>query len=167
MSQPEDPNLKALPIRENNHCFACSPKNSCGLHMNFYTDESAVYSFVSIPEHLCGWNNLAHGGIISTLLDEIMSWAAIYLLKRIILTKSITVDFIKPIYIQNSLKVVGRVKDHVHERKAFMSGEIFDASGTLCATSTGTFSLFTPERIKQHQIMDDDAMASLIEFMTL
>jgi uncharacterized protein (TIGR00369 family) len=135
--------------------------------MNFYTDDSAVYSFVSVPKHMCGWNNLVHGGIISTLLDEIMSWAAIYLLKRIILTKSITVDFIKPIYIEQSLKVVGQVENLVHEKKAIMQGEIFNESETLCAQSVGTFSLFTPERIKEHKIMDDEAMASLIEFMTV
>ena len=154
-------------MRENNNCFACGQDNSCGLHMDFYTDESAVYSFVSVPDHLCGWNNLAHGGIISTLLDEIMSWAAIYLLKRIILTKSITVDFIKPIYIQQSLKIIGQVEKHVHEKKAIMRGEIFNESEIRCAKSIGTFSLFTPERIKEHKIMDDNAMASLIEFMTL
>ncbi|ETR74333.1 MAG: thioesterase superfamily protein [Candidatus Magnetoglobus multicellularis str. Araruama] len=158
--------LKKLPTRDNHNCFGCSPNNSSGLQMTFYTDESAVYSRISVPQHLSGWNNLVHGGIIATLLDEIMSWSAIYLLKTIILTKSMTVDFMKPIYVGTDLTVIGKVDQHVHEKKAMVSGEIYDTSEVLCAKSMGTLSLFTPERIKEYNIMDDDALSSFLEFIT-
>jgi len=167
MTKTERQKLKALPVRENNNCFACGPQNSNGLQMKFYTDESSLFSFISIPKHMCGWNNVVHGGIISTMLDEIMSWSALYLLKKIILTKSITVDFIKPIIVEQPLTVIGQLNEHVHERKAVMSGKIYDNKDEICSKSVGTFSLFTPERIKEHKIMDEDAMSSLLEFMTL
>jgi acyl-coenzyme A thioesterase PaaI-like protein len=87
-------NFKQLPNNRDHNCFGCSPVNSSGLQMTFYTNESAVYSNTTVPNHLCGWNNLVHGGVLTTIMDEIMSWAAIYLLKQVPMTKSITVDFL-------------------------------------------------------------------------
>src|SRR5210317_2293445 len=98
---------KHLPNSETHNCFGCSPTNSSGLQMKFYTNDSSVFSGVTVPKHLCGWNNLIHGGILSTILDEIMSWAAIYLLKRITLTKSMAIEFLKPVYNEQTLRAEG------------------------------------------------------------
>jgi hypothetical protein len=86
-----------IPKGDDHHCFGCSPSNPHGLKMDFYYADNAVFSWVSVPEHLCGWNNLLHGGVIATILDEIMSWTAIYILKKFILTKKMTVEYIKPL----------------------------------------------------------------------
>jgi len=58
----------------------------------------SVFSWLKVPDHLFGWDNLVHGGILSTILGEIMSWSALYLLKEMILTKSMTVAFVKPVF---------------------------------------------------------------------
>ena len=58
-----------LPNRRDHNCFGCSPVNASGLQMTFYANETAVFSKVTVPEHLCGWNNLVHGGVLSTILD--------------------------------------------------------------------------------------------------
>jgi len=112
--------------------------------MRFFTDEKSLFSFVTVPDHLCGWDKLVHGGVISTMLDEIMSWSAITMLKRIILTKSMMVDFIKPVFIENKLKVEGKVLEAKSEREALMEGFLYNGEGELCARSRGTFALFTP-----------------------
>lgn len=153
-------NLKKLPNRSNHNCFACSPINSKGLRMEFYTDEKSVMSWVTVPEHLCGWNQLVHGGVISTMLDEVMSWSAIYLLKKIILTKSITVDFIKPIYINRELFVKGSVVEVKFDRQAIMEGFIY-IENTLCAASKGTFVLLNPETAKRMGFVDDDVIRGM------
>jgi len=147
--------LKQLPDRVENPCFACGKDNAFGLKMTFYTDEQSVYSFVSLPNHLCGFKNIVHGGIISTLLDEIMSWSAIYLLDRLILTKSMTVHFVKPIFVNTDLTVQGYVLDHMNDREAKMTGKIYNKNDELCAYSEGQFALFTAESIKKLKIMDE------------
>ena len=63
--------FKELPNADTHNCFGCSPINAHGLQMKFYTDEESVFTWLSVPEHLCGWNNLVHGGVLSTILDEI------------------------------------------------------------------------------------------------
>ncbi len=69
-------NLKEIVSRDA-HCFGCSQKNPHGLKMRFYTDDTALYSWLNVPTHLCGWDGIVHGGVLSTILDEIMGWSAI------------------------------------------------------------------------------------------
>ena len=75
--------LRALPNRPDHNCFGCSATNPSGLQMKFYTDEVLVFSWLTLPAHLSGWSNLVHGGVISTILDEIMSWTALCMLNKL------------------------------------------------------------------------------------
>ena len=79
-----------------------------------------VVSWLSVPDHLCGWANVVHGGIISTILDEAMGWAALVILKKLVLTKSISVDYLKPIFIGQKMKVEGSALEIQDERKGVM-----------------------------------------------
>ena len=147
-----------LPNRGDHNCFGCSPVNTSGLQMRFYTNETAVYSNVTVPDHLCGWNNLVHGGVLSTILDEIMSWSALYLLKRVPMTKSMTVDFIKPVYIGRDLSVHGTVLEKTNEREALIEGRIMNEKEVCCARATGIFAVFSPAVAKRLRITDDESL---------
>ncbi len=126
--------------------------------MTFYTNEMAVYSKVKVPEHLCGWNNLVHGGVLSTILDEIMSWTALYLLKRVPMTKSMTIDFIKPVYIGKELNVRGTVLEKTSEHEALIEGRIVNEKEVCCARATGIFAVFSPAVAKRLRITDDESL---------
>ncbi len=147
-----------LPNRGDHNCFGCSPVNTSGLRMTFYTDEAAVYSKLVVPHHLCGWNNLVHGGVLTTIMDEIMSWATIYLLKRIPMTKSISVDFLKPVYVGNPLKAEGTVLDKKGKHEALMEGRIYNKYDVCCARATGTFAVFSPAVAKRLSITDSESL---------
>jgi len=145
----KDNGTKHLPNRETHYCFGCSPANPSGLQMKFYTRDSMVFSRLTVPEHLCGWDRLVHGGVISTILDEIMSWTGIYMLKQITMTKSMTVDFIKPVYINNELKAEGKVLEKIGKHEALLEGSLYNDAGTLCARSKGNFVIFSPAVAKR------------------
>ncbi len=150
--------FKQLPTSASHNCFACSPKNSAGLQMNFFTHEESVYSRVTIPEHLCGWNNVSHGGVISTILDETMSWAAMYLLKRVSLTQTMSVEFIKPVIIGTLMEAESSVVELQGRRDAIIEGVLTNAEGQVCATSRGTFKTFSPAVAKRLKIADDNLL---------
>lgn len=135
-------------------CFGCSGDNPSGLGMEFHTDGSVVVSRLSVPPHLCGWNDMAHGGVIATIMDEIMSWAAMRLLGRFILTRSITVEFNRPVTVRREVRAEGRVIERVDEREAVMEGLLFDGEGALCARATGRFALFTKEDLARRGLFD-------------
>lgn len=140
---------RRLPNRETHNCFGCSPINPSGLQMKFYTRDSSVFSRLTVPDHLCGWDRLVHGGVISTILDEVMSWTGIYLLKQITMTKSMTVDFIKPVYINSELKAEGLVLEKTGKHEALLEGRLYNQEGTLCARSRATFVIFSPAVAKR------------------
>jgi uncharacterized protein (TIGR00369 family) len=76
---------------------------------------------------------VAHGGVVSTILDEIMSWAAMYLLKRIVLTESMTVEFMKPVIISETMETEGRVLELKGKRDAIIEGVITNSAEKVCA----------------------------------
>ena len=107
-----------------------------------------------------------HGGVISTILDETMSWAAIILTKRFILTKKMTIEFQRPVYVGSSLCGIGSIKERAGERKAIVRGELFDDQGRLCATSEGEFVLYSKEQFAKLEILQEhylEAMAASLE----
>jgi uncharacterized protein (TIGR00369 family) len=132
--------------------------NKSGLQMKFFVNEDAVFSEVKIPDHLCGWSNIAHGGVLTTILDEIMSWTALHFLKRITMTKSMTIEFVKPAYIRNLFKAEGKVLEVAGKHNAVMEGVIYDPNGDVCAKSTASFSIFSPKVAKRLGIADDSSL---------
>jgi len=126
--------------------------------MKFFTDGDKVFSNVTIPDHLCGWSNIAHGGVITTILDEIMSWAALHFLKRITMTKSMQIEFIKPVYINRRLRAEGNVLEVRGKHDAVMEGILYSDNTVVCARSTANFSIFSPKVAKRFGIADDASL---------
>ena len=147
-----------LPNSSDHYCFGCSPVNPSGLQMKFSANQDTVFSNVTIPDHLCGWSNIAHGGVLTTILDEVMSWAALHFLKRITMTKSMNIEFIKPVYIRNPLKAEGNVLERTGKHDAVMEGILYDAAGVACAKSTANFAIFSPKVAKRFGIADDASL---------
>ena len=147
-----------MPNSGDHNCFGCSPSNPSGLQMKFFADGDKVFSNVTIPDHLCGWSNIAHGGVITTILDEIMSWAALHFLKRITMTKSMQIEFIKPVYIHRQLRAEGKVLEVIGKHDAVMEGILYSDNTVICARSTANFSIFSPKVAKRFGIADDDSL---------
>lgn len=151
-------NLKEISNRSDHRCFGCSPNNRHGLQMKFYTDDSSVYSWIVVPPHLSGWSDLVHGGVLSTIMDEIMSWTAIHTLRKFILTKSIGVDFLKPVFIGQRLMAEGRVSGTAKKRQATVEGYLYNDDDRLCVKGTGTFALFTLDEVRKMRILGEEAL---------
>ena len=156
-----------LPSGENQNCFGCSPKNESGLHMKFYSTErrESVVSWLKVPDHLCGWSNLVHGGIISTMLDEAMGWAALIILKKLVVSKSITVDFLKPVLIGQEIRVEGNVREINSEREAMLQGFIFNDNGEMLARSSSLVSLFSLETLRKMGALDEKMFGDMEQYL--
>ncbi len=143
-------------------CFACGPENPHGLHMTFETNGEALRSTVTIPSYLRGWHNLVHGGILSTICDEVMSWAAIYLTQRFILTRGLNVRYLKPVTIGETVTATGFIKERIDKRNAVVCAEIKNEKGELCTTSQGDFALFSPENFRKLNIMPENLIDEML-----
>ena len=54
------------------YCFACGMENPIGLHLKFDFDGERITTRKILPREFQGYDGVAHGGIISTMLDETM-----------------------------------------------------------------------------------------------
>ncbi|MCK5312120.1 MAG: PaaI family thioesterase [Desulfobacteraceae bacterium] len=136
------------------HCFACGFDNKHGLNMKFEKNGKKLRSIVEVPSRLRGWSNLVHGGIISTMIDETMSWSVLHLLGKLFLTKSIKVNFKKPLTINTPLITSGYIVEQKSDRAVTMAADICDENGGLYASGQGEFVLFTPEQFTELGVID-------------
>jgi len=157
--------LKAIANLEGQTCFGCGADNPLGLHMEFVTDGQRVYSFVTVPSAMAGWDQTVHGGIISTILDEIMGWSVIYLLKRIGVTKTMTVEFKKPLQVGKRLTVVGAIGEVLSERQVMVTGEIYSEDDLLCAQAQGTFATLSAQTAVRLGVMRSDYMERFLPIL--
>lgn len=126
-----------------NYCFACGPQNPVGLHLKIVEEtsiidgdkKSNVYSIFSLPSKYQGYKNKIHGGIITTILDEMLVWVC-YLYGYEVITAEINVRFKKSLIPDKEYKVTGRV---VKEKGSLMEAEtwIEDKKRNMIAIAKG------------------------------
>ena len=158
MPMPDFEQLQPVVNIAGQTCFGCGRDNPIGLHMDFHTDGARLYSRVRIPAAMAGWDTTVHGGIISTMLDEIMGWSVIHLLGKIGVTKTMTVTFVKPIGVEEELVVIGAIEQVPSERLALVTGEIYTAAAVLCARARGEFASMTPQAALRLGVMSSAYM---------
>lgn len=154
----KSPSLKPLDNSREHDCFGCSPLNPYGLQMKFFSDDQALFSWLTVPGHLCGWDSLVHGGVVATILDEIMGWTIIHFLKKFGLTNVITVEFHKHVQVGEQIRAEGRVLEVKAKRQATVEGRLYKGENTLCAQAVGTFRLFTARAVSRLGIMQEEAI---------
>lgn len=119
------------------NCFVCGDKNQNGLQAKFYFDGQRAVSEVMALEKFEGYHGIYHGGIISTILDEIMIKAI--LAKNIyVVTAEMTVRYIKPVNTGDKLKFTGWVVKN-KGRLYFAEGEVINQAGEICASASGKY----------------------------
>lgn len=146
-------------------CFMCGLDNPIGLKMRFRTDGVRVYSKLTLAPEYRGWATLAHGGIISGILDEIMAWSALTLTRRFILTRSMNVRYVRPVHVGSTLQVEGWVEERPDERTALMAAEIRDESDRICATGRGDFALFTRDAFEKLGVLPPDQLDAMAQLL--
>jgi acyl-CoA thioesterase FadM len=87
-----------------------------------------------------------------------MSWSAIYFFKKVILTKTMTVDFLKPVLIGEALQIQGRIQEQISEREAVMEAKLLNPAGEICSRSRAVFALISPELSLKMGILDETGL---------
>ena len=136
-----------IPKLQGYHCFACGTENPIGLNLHFYRSGDAVCSDITLKKEHAGWENMAHGGIISTLLDEVMSWTVIYFKRVFFVTRRMEVKYIKPIIIGTPLTITGHLKEESNSPRIDAMAEIIDNQGNLFAKGTGEFIVISKDKL--------------------
>lgn len=132
-------------------CFVCGRENPVGLHLTFYEDPDAnhVVASVVIPEDYQGYPGIAHGGILSTILDETSGRAIMIGAEDdpFWVTAKLEIRFRKPTPTETPLQVVGWVVKK-RQRTAEVAGEIRLEDGTVTAEASAVVVLPSDDTLK-------------------
>jgi len=138
------------------HCFGCGSENPIGLRLRFDVADGGVTArFRPRPEYQ-GWDQMLHGGIILTLLDETLAYAALFAAGPAV-TAELRARLRNPAPLDREYTLFGRV---IKQRLGMVQAhaEIKDAEGALFAEADGKFMLL-PDPIPHNResILDKPA----------
>jgi len=133
------------------NCFGCSPNNQMGLKMEFFEDGEEIVSIWNPEHHFDGYINVLHGGIQSTLIDEIAYWTVLIKLKTSGVTARLDVRLKKPLYTNNG-KIRLRAKlAELKGRVAIIDVKIYNSEKEICASAKVYYYTYPlEESIKSH-----------------
>jgi uncharacterized protein (TIGR00369 family) len=122
-----------------NKCFGCGGANPGGMHLTFEQDDAANRirgAFRLGPEYQ-GGANFIHGGIIATVLDEVMGKVCRFRNARAV-TAELTIEYLKPVPVDADLEIEGK-EIAMNGRNIHIAGEIRDQAGQVLARARGRF----------------------------
>ena len=123
---------------EPHHCFACGELNEHGLHLMLHTSPEGAWAELTLEPEFQGWDSLAHGGIVCTILDEVMAWSVIGRGTWGV-TARLNAAFRRPIATGHPIRAEGWVVE-AHRRAIRTAGHVLDATTReVLATGEGTF----------------------------
>jgi acyl-coenzyme A thioesterase PaaI-like protein len=133
---------KIVRKQPNSHfCFACGLENGFGLKARFYETEGGelIGSFRPAGEHQ-GYPGRLHGGLISTILDEVLARAIMVGRPDEAwgVTAELSVKYRQPVPLDAECRVIGRVTAE-RGRIFEAAGELVLADGSVAASATGRY----------------------------
>ena len=133
-------------------CFVCGRDNESGLKAVFYFDGEKALSEITAGEAFEGYRGIYHGGIISTMLDEVML-KAILAIDRIAVTAELTIKYHKPVRTGDRLMFSGQITQS-RGKLLLTEGFVAGDDGSLFASATGKYI-----EVKEH--LRDELLTSL------
>jgi acyl-coenzyme A thioesterase PaaI-like protein len=137
------PGVPAFEISDHN-CFACGALNHHGLGLVLHVEPARCWTDVTLDRRFEGWDGVAHGGIVCTILDEVMAWALVGD-DNWGVTARLAVDFRKPVRIGTEFRAEGwvaRSRRRIVDTEARLVGH----GGEVLATATATYVAADPGR---------------------
>ena len=140
-----------------NACFGCGPANEKGLRIrSFFRDGEYVVEWMPEKHHEA-FEGMLNGGIIGTLLDCHMNWAAAHhLMVRsgdvsppCTVTAEFSVKLMRPTPSDAPVDISARVIDSSEDRAEVES--VVRSKGEVCATGHGRFVALKPGHPAYHR----------------
>jgi len=120
-------------------CFVCGESNPLGLKLRFHTNGQVVTTqFVPRPEHI-GFKGVVHGGLLATVLDEIMVWACAVQTRRFAYCAELNVRFLHPLSPGEEVRVTGELVENRRNRLYTTRSQVRNPAGQLLAEGAGKY----------------------------
>jgi acyl-coenzyme A thioesterase PaaI-like protein len=119
-------------------CFACGELNMHGLQLVLHVDGEMCWTELTLRPEFQGWEGIAHGGIVATILDEVMGWA-LAAADAWGYTARLSISYKRPVPVGARIRGEGRL---VERRKRLLTttARLLDAeTGDVLATADALY----------------------------
>lgn len=152
--------MKVVKMQRNSKdCFVCGMENEVGLKAPFYVlDDNSVATVVTFKNHQQSYPDRTHGGIVSTLLDELMG-RALWITQPDMfgVTTTMTITYRKPVPLNEKIKA--RAYITYNSNRGFSAkGQIFSMQNVLLAEGQARYFKIPFEKAFDGQISFNHAM---------
>jgi len=138
-------------------CYGCGPANTRGLRIRSFPAGDEIVAEWQAQPYQEAFPGALNGGVIGTLLDCHMNWAAAYHLMRrdsldhppATVTAEYAIRMLRPTPTDKPVRLSARVVED-HPDRAIVEGRV-DVDGVVCATSRGIFVAVKPEHPAYHR----------------
>ena len=135
---------KSLPVTRG--CFVCGIENPVGLGLTLLSDGRCVEVLVQFRDEHCGFTGVVHGGLLSTVLDEVMAWVIGVNTRSFAFAAELNVRFLRSVRPGVSLKVRAELTANRRGRLFLTRGDVLGPDGVVYAEATGKFLPIPSER---------------------
>lgn len=136
---------------EGYNCFGCCPHNELGLKLSFTDKGDHIEAHWMPNANYQGYKNILHGGIQTTLLDEIASWTVYTKIGTAGVTSSLQIKFLRPVFIDGGEIILKSFVKSVEQKSAILETFLYDAKENLCAEATIEYFLY-PEELARRKL---------------
>lgn len=129
---------EAIPLPWSRSCYVCGEANEQGLRARSFKVDDRIELPFTAEERFAGWNQVTHGGLIATVLDEVMTWAAILESEKPCFAAEFTVRLLAPLPPGTSCRAVGRVSE-ARRRLYVTESWLEDTAGQVYSRAHGRY----------------------------
>ncbi len=119
------------------NCFICGDQNHHGVQAKFFFDGEKASTEVEATSAFEGYRGIYHGGVLSSLLDEVMI-KAILAQDIYAVTAELTIRFVNPVRVGDRVKLSGWVTES-KGRLYLTEGKAEGFDGKIYATATAKY----------------------------
>jgi len=140
--------FRALP---HSHCFGCDPDHPKGLRLAFdVAGPDRLRTEFTITGDYAGAEQLAHGGIIATVFDDLMAWCVVRFRLRPCVTVEMEQRFRRPIFVDTPLIAEAVIVEDLPNGRIRLTANLVAAAdpGTILAESSAVFAAAPPALLR-------------------
>ena len=138
--------MALIELPHSSGCLVCGYQNPHGLHLHLHVDPadgSVHVNFTPLAEHI-GFEGIIHGGVIATIVDEAMVWAATWHGRRFCVCGEMSQRFRQSAEVGRKIEFIAKVESAC-PRLILASCDVIDDRGII-ATAAGKYVPVSAER---------------------
>ena len=130
------------------HCFACGTLNAHGIRLDLHVERGRSWVELALQPRFQGWDGIIHGGIVATILDEVMAWSLVDA-DSWGLTARLSVAFKRPVPLGRPIHVEGWITESRRRVITTAGRMVAGGSGEVLATAEAIYVAATDDRKRE------------------